>query len=465
MAVLSPPDLGASVGLTFPTMYAGQRVYAREEVPQLPVADIPARVGEELRELRLRPGARVAITAGSRGVANIPIILKACGDAIRAAGGEPFITPAMGSHGGATAEGQTAVLAGYGVTPETVGMPVVSSMEVRQIGMLDGEMPVFMSTVALDADHVLLVNRVKPHTDFRGPIESGLSKICAIGLGKQRGAQTIHSYGTRGLADLMPRAARCMIDTTGKVLGGLAILENAYDETAAVQWLAADAVGREPEMGLLERGAKLMAGLPFDQIDVLVIDEMGKNISGAGMDTNVIGRMFVPGVTEFDATEDHRDRGARPDRAEPWQRDWRRPGRLHHRAAGVADRLAGDVHERLYVGHRWADAQPPAERDAGRSRGGRGRDPHVRQAGPEHGARGAHQEHAAGGEGSAEREHAGRRGGGKGRDHRHAGADELRPGRPDQLKRARTTPRGSFRMTTSAPGVSQWVWTRLPSST
>jgi hypothetical protein len=300
MAVLSPPDLGASVGLTFPTMYAGQRVYAREEVPQLPVADIPARVREELRDLRLRPGARVAITAGSRGVANIPIILKACGDAIRAAGGEPFITPAMGSHGGATAEGQTEVLAGYGVSLETVGMPVVSSMDVRQIGTLDGEMPVFMSTIALDADHVLLVNRVKPHTDFRGPIESGLSKICAIGLGKQRGAQTIHSYGTRGLADLMPRAARCMIDTTGKVLGGLAVLENAYDETAAVQWLPADEIGREPEMELLNRGARLMAGLPFDQIDVLVIDEMGKNISGAGMDTNVIGRMFVPGVTEFE---------------------------------------------------------------------------------------------------------------------------------------------------------------------
>jgi hypothetical protein len=300
MAVLSPPDLGASVGLTFPTMYAGQRVYAREEVPQLPVADIPARVGEELRDLRLLPGARVAITAGSRGVANISIILKACGDAIRAAGGEPFVTPAMGSHGGATAEGQTEVLTGYGVLPETVGMPVVSSMDVRQIGTLDGDMPVFMSTVALDADHVLLVNRVKPHTDFRGRIESGLSKICAIGLGKQRGAQTIHSYGTRGLADLMPRAARCMIDTTGKVLGGLAILENAYDETAAVQWLPADAIGRGPEMELLKRGAKLMAGLPFDQIDVLVIDEMGKNISGAGMDTNVIGRMFVPGVTEFE---------------------------------------------------------------------------------------------------------------------------------------------------------------------
>jgi hypothetical protein len=300
MAVLSPPDLGASVGLTFPTLYAGQRVYSPDEVPRLAVADIPARVKAELQPLRLRPGAQVAITAGSRGIANIPLVLQACGEAVRAAGGEPFVTPAMGSHGGATADGQTDLLAGYGITEATVGMPVVSSMEVRQIGTLDGDMPVFMSTIALEADHVLLVNRVKPHTDFRGQVESGLSKICAIGLGKQRGAQTIHSYGTRGLAELMPRAARCMIETTGKVLGGLAILENAYDETASVQWLDADGIACEPEKQLLRRAAQLMAGLAFDQIDVLVVDEMGKNISGCGMDTNVIGRMFVPGVAEFD---------------------------------------------------------------------------------------------------------------------------------------------------------------------
>lgn len=281
-------------------MYAGQRVYAPEEVPQLPVDAIPARVRAELQGLRLEPGSTVAITAGSRGIANIPAILRACGEAVRAAGGDPFVTPAMGSHGGATAEGQTDVLAGYGVTQASVGMPVVSSMDVRQIGALDDDMPVYMSTVALDADHILLVNRVKPHTDFRGPVESGLAKICAIGLGKQRGAQTIHSYGTRGLAELMPRAARCMIESTRKVLGGLAILENAYDETASVHWVDVDGIAGAAEKQLLERGKQLMAGLPFDQIDVLIIDEMGKNISGCGMDTNVVGRMFVPGVPEFE---------------------------------------------------------------------------------------------------------------------------------------------------------------------
>src|SRR5207244_3295961 len=190
---------------------------------------IDDRVRAELHLLRgrVKPGARVAITAGSRGIANIAQILKACGAAVRDAGGEPFIMPAMGSHGGATADGQRDVLAGYGITRDSVGMPIVSSMEVEQIGDIEGT-PVFMSVTALEADHILLVNRVKPHTDFRGSVESGLAKICAIGLGKQRGAQTIHSHGTLGLADLMPRVARHMVEATGKIVGGLAVLEHAY---------------------------------------------------------------------------------------------------------------------------------------------------------------------------------------------------------------------------------------------
>ena len=301
MAVLTPPDLGAEIGLTFPTMYAGQRVYSPDEVPELSVDDLAARVIAELKPLdgRIRSRARVAITAGSRGIANIAAILRACGEAVRAAGGEPFIMPAMGSHGGATAEGQRDVLAGYGVTRETVGMPIVSSMEVQQIGQVD-DLPVFMSTTALEADHILLVNRVKPHTDFRGEVESGLAKICAIGLGKQRGAQSIHSHGTRGLAELMPRAARCMIETTGRFVGGLAVLENAYDRTAGVHWVEPDDIAGPGEKRLQQRAKALMAAIPFDEIDVLVIDEMGKNISGAGMDTNIIGRMWVPGVPEAD---------------------------------------------------------------------------------------------------------------------------------------------------------------------
>jgi hypothetical protein len=299
VAELHPPDLGAEIGLTFPTLYAGQRVYRPEDVPEIAVEDIPSCVNAQLQLLldRITPHERVAITAGSRGIANMPAILRACGEAIREVSGDPFIMPAMGSHGGATADGQRDVLAGYGIIRETVGMPVISSMDVQEIGAID-DMPVFMSTTALEADHVLLVNRIKPHTDFRGPFESGLAKICAIGLGKQRGAQTIHSYGTRGLAELMPRAARLMIDKTGKVLGGLAILENAYDHTAAIRLVEADGIAGDPEAALQRQSKDLIGSLPFEALDVLIVDEMGKNVSGTGMDTNVLGRMFVPGVPE-----------------------------------------------------------------------------------------------------------------------------------------------------------------------
>jgi hypothetical protein len=299
MVALVPPDLGAEIGLSFPNLYAGQRIYQPDESPELSVADIPARVRAELQPAlqRVTQARRVAITAGSRGIANIVAILRACGDAIREAGGDPFVMPAMGSHGGAIAEGQREVLTGYGITRESVGMPVVSSMDVQQIGAVD-DVPVFMSSTALEADHVLLVNRIKPHTDFRGPLESGLAKICAIGLGKQRGAQVIHSYGTRGLLEVMPRVARFMIEKTGKIIGGLSILENAYDATASVEFVEPSGIAAEHEMALLGRARNLMGALPFDALDVLIVDEMGKNISGTGMDTNVLGRMFVPGVAE-----------------------------------------------------------------------------------------------------------------------------------------------------------------------
>ncbi len=302
MVVVVPPDLGAEVDLTFPSMHAARRIYAAEEVPEIPVDDVPERVRAELGRLRGRvaPGERVAITAGSRGIANMAAIVRACGVAIRAAGGDPFVMPAMGSHGGATAEGQVEMLAGYGITEAAMGMPVVSSMEVRQIGQLAGGTPVYMSVTALEADRILVVNRVKPHTDFRAPIESGLAKICAIGMGKQKGAQTIHSNGTRGLAELMPQVARSMIETTGKIVGGLAILENAYDHTADLVWVEPDGIAASTEVELQRRAKALMPSLPFDDIDVLVVDEMGKNVSGAGMDPNILGRMLVPGVPEFE---------------------------------------------------------------------------------------------------------------------------------------------------------------------
>jgi hypothetical protein len=299
MAVVAVPDLGAEIGLEFPSLYSGHRVYAADEVPRIAAEEIPARVRRALQPIlgHVALDERVAITAGSRGIANMPSIVRAAGEAIKEAGGDPFVMPAMGSHGGATADGQRDVLAGYGITRESVGMPVVSSMDVQQIGCVDG-VPVFMSTTALEADHVLLLNRVKPHTDFHGPVESGLAKVCAIGLGKQRGAQIIHSHGTYGLVELMPRVARCIIEKTGKILGGLAILENPREETADLVFVAPDGIGKDVEQDLLLRAKSLMGALPFDELDVLIVDEMGKNISGTGMDTNIIGRMFVPGVPE-----------------------------------------------------------------------------------------------------------------------------------------------------------------------
>ena len=269
------------------------------------VEDIEAAVAVALAPYlgAVQPGWRVGITAGSRGIANIARILRAAGDAVRAHGGDPFVIPAMGSHGGATAEGQLEVLHSYGITEETTGMPVVSSMEVREVAQLgdagDPGPPVYMSETALAADGLLVVGRVKPHTDFRAPVESGLAKIMTIGLGKHRGALAVHSFGTRGLAHWMPLAAQAMVWTTGKVLAGLAILENAYDQTARLAAVPASEIGGAGEAALLAEAKGLMASLPFDDIDVLVVDEMGKNVSGTGMDTNIIGRMKIRGVPEF----------------------------------------------------------------------------------------------------------------------------------------------------------------------
>src|SRR5688572_23750759 len=202
------------------------RVRQRFDAPK--VDDVPGAVRDQLSGLRGRitPGMRVGVTAGSRGIANIALILRTAGEVVRELGGDPFILPAMGSHGGATAEGQTELLAGYGITTETTSMPIVSSMEVRELGRLgdaaDPGPPIYASVTALEADGLIVCGRIKPHTDFRSAIESRLAKITAIGLGKHQGAKTIHSYGTRGLAHWMPQAARLIVQHTN-VLCALAI--------------------------------------------------------------------------------------------------------------------------------------------------------------------------------------------------------------------------------------------------
>jgi len=269
----------------------------RQQFAREALADIEQTVHQQVTaKLQIVPGANIAITVGSRGINNIARIAKATADAVKACGGAPFIIPAMGSHGGATAEGQREILASYGVTEEAMECPIRSSMEVVEIDSSGLEMKIFMDKHGYESDGVILLNRIKPHTAFHGDYESGLVKMSVIGLGKERLANEIHRFGVHGLTTIMPAAAR-RIFSTGKIVLGVGIVENAYDETAIIEALTpAEILTREPE--LLAVAKKLMPSFPLREIDVLIIDKLGKNISGSGMDPNIIGRMKVPGTPE-----------------------------------------------------------------------------------------------------------------------------------------------------------------------
>ena len=257
------------------------------------VADIPKTVSEQIAKLRLesrlKAGQTVAITAGSRGVANIAEIIRELAGGLRKLGVRPFIIPAMGSHGGGTAEGQRLVLEHYGITEASMGVPIRATMETTQVGETPQGIPVFLDNYALEADHVVVVNRIKPHTDFDGDIESGLCKMMAIGLGKHTGAIHYHRANIKhGYHTVITNVAR-VVRTNCKILFGLGIVENAYDETAVIEAMLTPEI-EDSERRLLAVAKSSLARIPFDQGDVLVVDEMGKNISCAGMDTNVIGR-------------------------------------------------------------------------------------------------------------------------------------------------------------------------------
>lgn len=241
----------------------------------------------------IAPGASVAVAVGSRGIANLPLIVKAVIDRLRQAGADPFVIPAMGSHGGATAEGQRTMLAELGVTPASIGAEIRATMEVTPIGQLPDGPPLFQDVLAAAADHTLLINRIKPHTDFRGKLESGLAKMAVIGLGKQRGAALMHGWGAAGFQRFLAPAAR-IYEANTNLLGGLAILENAYEQTAEIIGLRAAEIGGPREVELQARAKRLQASLPFPEIEVLVVRQLGKNISGTGMDTNIIGRLMIP---------------------------------------------------------------------------------------------------------------------------------------------------------------------------
>lgn len=241
---------------------------------------------------RIKPGQQVAVAVGSRGIANIAAVTKATIDAVKSAGAHPYIVPCMGSHGGATAEGQKEVLHHLGISEETMGAPIRSSMEVVELGKLPNGLPVYVDQIASTADAIIVINRVKPHTAFRGRIESGIMKMIAIGLGKQKGAEACHQMGFKYMAENVPAMAAIML---GKlpIVFGIALVENAYDETCRVEVLPADQIEAREEELLKEAKARLPKIL-FDQIDVLVIDYIGKNISGDGMDPNVTGRYPTP---------------------------------------------------------------------------------------------------------------------------------------------------------------------------
>jgi Lactate racemase N-terminal domain len=248
---------------------------------------------------RVRAGDRVAVAAGSRGIADIATVVRAAVDWLGAAGAAPFVVPAMGSHGGATAEGQREVLAELGITEEALGVPIRATMDTVEVGRLGDGTPVHHDREAAGADAVLVVNRVKPHTDFHGPLESGLAKMAAIGLGNHRGASTLHAGGVAALGGAVTEAARVVVGR-GHVLGGLAIVENANEHTAQVALVPAEGIAGAEETALLDRARDLLGRLPFDRLDILVVDETGKDKSGTGMDTNVLGRCWVPGVPEFE---------------------------------------------------------------------------------------------------------------------------------------------------------------------
>jgi len=257
------------------------------------IEDIPACVAQEMANLNLgakvKAGDSVAITGGSRGVANIDIIIKTIADELKKLGAAPFVFPAMGSHGGATAEGQIKILANLGITEETMGCPIKSDMEPVLLGEAALGYPINVDKNAMDADHIVVVNRVKSHTKFEGPVESGLMKMMAIGMGKQKGASYYHKAAVRLTFQKIVETVGLEVMKRCPILFGLGTVENAFHDPCVIRAFNPEDI-LEGEKGLLKIAKERLAQLPFDEIDVLIVDQIGKDIAGTGMDTNVTGR-------------------------------------------------------------------------------------------------------------------------------------------------------------------------------
>jgi len=280
-------NIAGGLDIPMPRMANVRQKFQTVRVPSVTQAVAGQFQRPEVRA-KVKPGQTIAVGCGSRGIANVAEAARAVVAELKALGAKPFVFPAMGSHGGATAEGQTQVLAGYGITEAQVGCPIRATMETVELGTIGEGTPVYMDQFAAQADGVVLINRVKPHTNFRAPMESGIVKMMTIGMGKIRGATTLHFHGMDRFGEILPLAAR-LIMAKKNFLFGVALVENAHDETALLEIVPAEQLlQREP--ALQAQAKEMMARLYFDDIDVLVIDEMGKNISGAGFDPNITGR-------------------------------------------------------------------------------------------------------------------------------------------------------------------------------
>jgi hypothetical protein len=283
--------------IPLPRMFRARQVFDAPRLEDPPRAVVEALSQPSIRE-QVRSGARVAVAVGSRGIRNIDRITRAAIETLKSFGAAPFIVPAMGSHGGATAQGQRQLLAHYGVSEEALGVPVADAMDTVVIGETGDGVPIHFAREALAADLVVPIARVKPHTDFRGPVESGLCKMLAIGLAKHAGCSRLHREGFPRFAKLLPEVAARVL-TRVPVGFGIAIIENAYDETASIEAVrGVDFLAREPE--LLAQAKRLMARILLPDVDVLVVQRIGKDISGAGMDPNITGRTVKGQLEGYD---------------------------------------------------------------------------------------------------------------------------------------------------------------------
>lgn len=274
-------------------------VQVRQKFRTPQIADVAGEVKKAIKEAgvlsRINEDDRVAIAVGSRGVADLPTLVRETVAAVKEAGGNPFIVPAMGSHGGATAEGQIDVLLQLGISEEAVGAPIRSSMEVIKLDELPNGLPVYIDKLAYESDKIIVINRIKPHTAFRGPVESGLMKMITIGLGKQKGAEAAHAYSFKYMAEHVPEMAKVSL-SKAPIIFGLASIENAYDKPAKIVAVPAEDL-EVVEPGLLLEAKSLMPKIHFDSMDVLIVNELGKDISGDGMDPNITGNFATPYAT------------------------------------------------------------------------------------------------------------------------------------------------------------------------